>query len=1152
MSFVKLGESSQILSIENTESCIPAISEDVLNNFKKFAANLKKIAPKAEDFLYFSCTMLHAAEASAINDDGTPKLNIKGEPVKVGWDTSNGTYRWVSNDPNVKPYKNSNGDIFPEAELVKAYKKWVHKPLCIDHKSSSVDHVRGFIVDTYYDRVLKRVIGLCALDKHNYPDLARKVQTGYSNCVSMGTAVGRAVCTDCGTIARTEHDFCNHMRTKSGYGEINLDLNPIELSIVVNGADGKATIKHIIAAANTMNNYLDNRSKELNKIANNYSATLMVNSGSGNPNNSAEFTINSTDLNNFKDEIQAAFEKLEQFKKADFSEKDTNDIAFNQSSGSVAMEETALPNTDSRLAPPHDRYAEDSSLEQLKEVTAAIEDKLSQMKQSLDKLLHIKTTQEENNMPGSNDLNKKAYFQGTEEPTPGQAKYPKDPLNEKDRNSEDKQMVGQMDTGPVDGLHPGPDSVGMSELERKKMLARAAAEERALKRAAAVEAAKKSVEKKGYFQGGGGVNEPTPGKVKYPADKLNDDLRDSEDKQMVGQKPFPGVGNVDGLHPSPGSADVADELKRKELLQRASLKARFVKSANSDGTENINNSAWEVFLGDNLVLRASVNDLSGGRSEMMYDSIATKEFGAKLIEKIKSQGADKIRALVKKAQEVAPVAPPAAPPVDAAPVGDDTGASGDPKENAVELANKVRDLSSDLAEAVNSLTGEQAEMGDVGGLATAASDNSLNAIRKELNVSLIDAMKETIAQLDSNKQELETIAKMYENGSIASANKELVGSIVEEAFEEAKTSIADGFNLLNAFSKYARGTKVMIKKAEIEAELNALTDGDSMDKEDNHSSDDDLLSLINEANSDLDDVKDLMSEDDEHDLDLGDLESLDLNDEELDSDENDIMAKPEELKDLKVNPGTHVEVTASLDTREGRAALRAKLAAETLKFNPILNDAHPKGGVTTELDVKPEGDLAKIEDLEEEHDAMMDVATAPPKVRKEAEAIHRLISEGKLDKSDLDALVAEGLDKDAVSYYKKFYGQVDGGSEFASELVKEHVKAQMETELNDYKVKIARAYELAYDMVDRGLCHFDGKSVASQVEEIMTYNDSSFESLKKVIARHPITLGLRKEASGRMPQVGFIGSGEVHSKNAEMSLADELSAVLSKSSKMNF
>ena len=296
MPIIKLGEAHEI-RLESMESCIPEVSAEVLDNFRKFAANLKKIAPKAEDFLYFSAVMMHAAEAAAINEDGTPKLNAKGEAVQVGWDKSGNTWKWTSNDPNIKPYKNSNGDIFPEEELTKAYKKWKHKPLCVDHKSSSVDHVRGFIVDTYYDRGLKRVIALCALDKAGFPQLARQVSTGVSNCVSMGTAVGRAICYDCGRVARTEADFCDHMKNKSCYGEINVDLNPIELSIVVNGADPRANIKNIIAAADALNTYVENRSKELSKLADlRFHASLSLDDPKGEEGGgSSSFTVDASE-----------------------------------------------------------------------------------------------------------------------------------------------------------------------------------------------------------------------------------------------------------------------------------------------------------------------------------------------------------------------------------------------------------------------------------------------------------------------------------------------------------------------------------------------------------------------------------------------------------------------------------------------------------------------------------------------------------------------------------------------------------------------------------------------------------------------------------------------------------------------------------------
>src|ERR1039457_93081 len=169
---IKLGESIDILpsSIQSSESVLsdPAIDD----RFKRFAAGLKRIAPRAEDFLYFSCIMLHSAEAALVNENGTSKLDKHGKVITAEWDKTGGSWKWVCSDPYLKCYKNSNGDVFPEQELIRAYKNWVGKPLCIDHKSSSVDSIRGVILDTYYDRTFKRVIGLCALDKVSYPDLA--------------------------------------------------------------------------------------------------------------------------------------------------------------------------------------------------------------------------------------------------------------------------------------------------------------------------------------------------------------------------------------------------------------------------------------------------------------------------------------------------------------------------------------------------------------------------------------------------------------------------------------------------------------------------------------------------------------------------------------------------------------------------------------------------------------------------------------------------------------------------------------------------------------------------------------------------------------------------------------------------------------------
>jgi hypothetical protein len=1105
----------------------------------------------------------------------------------------------MSNDPSIKPYKNSNGDIFPEEELVKAYKKWVGKPLCVDHKSSSVDHVRGFIVDTYYDRNLKRVIALCALDKAGYPQLARQISTGVSSCVSMGTAVGKAICSDCARVARTEADFCDHMRRKSCYGEINVDLNPLELSIVVNGADPKANIKHIIAAANTLNTYIENKQKELNKLADlSYTATLTVSDPQGSEGGgTSQFTVNATDLEKFKSEIAEAFQKLSEFNdSAKNYEKDTNHMASDQ------LAET--PPTDSGLAPPHARYAsttEDAELggdaiNDLREVTKTIEDKLSQMKQSLDKLSNNRTSinKQEENMSGSNEINKKGYYQGAggvNEPTPGQAKYPKDPLNEKLRTDGDKQMLGQSpfpEVGAVDGMHPSPESADQSnELERKKMLARAESEERAKRRQDIVNIAKKALEdKRAYFLGGGGVNEPAkPGTQKYPVDKLEYTLREHGDKHMLGQKPFPGVGPVDGMHPSPSSAETSDELKRKEMLRRASLRARFVRAANEDGTANLGKSAWEVFVGDKLILTASVNELSGGRAEMLHDSIATKEFGGKLIEKIKAHGVDKIRTLVKsaQAQAQAPAEPSSAPPATdmgapadaSATPAEDTGGDGsvnadkteDTAKDLVDTLGKATQLASDLKEKVNKqLDATAPPVDEAGGadtaggagmpLAASFSTKNLNVLRTQLHGALSQAVKESIASLEDHQQELQMIKGLYDNGSVTEENKDYVNNIVTDALNEAKASIADGFNLMTAFVKYARGTNAIVKRAEIEAELEALAEGETMTGEqDANNSDDELMAMISDTNADLDALSGLMADD------AGDLDAL-----ALDTDTNDVEVKLPAGKPMPtgLTEGDTV-VVASFDTKEGRVAMRAKLAADATgkeedgeiqdmshaRFSDMLDQADKLADGQTELEVKPSDSLGLVETLPEVNKAMMDVAKAPPKVRKEAEALYKLVSEGKLNPADIDSLVAEGLDKDAVAYYKKYFAQADGGSEFASELVKEHVKAQLEEELNKFRVKLARSYELAYDMVDRGLCHADRTAVSDQVDEIMKFDDSNFESLKRVVARHPVT-NLRKEG-GRLPQVGVIGSGDLGTASQpEGDMFSQLSAAFSKTSKRSF
>ncbi len=158
------------------------------------------------------------------------------------------------------------------------------------------------------------------------------------------------------------------------------------------------------------------------------------------------------------------------------------------------------------------------------------------------------------------------------------------------------------------------------------------------------------------------------------------------------------------------------------------------------------------------------------------------------------------------------------------------------------------------------------------------------------------------------------------------------------------------------------------------------------------------------------------------------------------------------------------------------------------------------------------------------------------KVWKHAGGAAVTLAEGKVAVSELDGLVAQGLDAAVVKYWKSFWGEAGKeGSEFATELLKEHAKAQIDEEVNTFKVKIARAYELTNEMVRRGLVADERTAITAHVEDMMSWNDEGFEAMKRVVNKHP----LRKSAS--FPQVGMIGSGEAVSQvKPEATLQDAL------------
>lgn len=1149
-SIIKLGEAINVLSsdvhsteeILNDPSVMAKMADDseILAEFKKTADALKRLAPKAKDFLYFSAIMMHAAEASLVENDGSLKKDASGKDIHSEWDKSNNSWKWVCSDKDVLPYKNSNNDIFPEEELIKAHKKWVGRPLCIDHKSSSVDFIRGVIVDTFYDRKHKRVIALCALDKINYDDLARKVATGYATSVSMGTAVGRAICTDCGRVARVESDFCPHMKTKSGYGEINVDLNPIELSIVVNGADPKAKIRHIVAAADSIAQYLGVRAGQLASLASDETRDIEL---------CEEISKGLSDLILQASDLK---KKVEQLKGNEEAEQDQHE--------STPVEE----------APVVEAAKEDAMLKNASANLDAILKQVEQLNSKFDKL----STSEETKM-----TDKRAYFQGAggvNEPTPGKPKYEKEEADSI-RNTKDKHMESVVDTGPVDGMFPG------DEQKKRELLRLAELEKREQKRLAAVASAKQTLDKSGYYQGAGGVNEPTPGKVKYPKEEA-DKIRDKEDTHMYA----PGTGKVDGLFDK--------DLEAKKKLLRAKLNAKFIKAARPDGTHDQGESRWQVFADNNEILTATVNEITGNRAEALYESVANKQFGLGLLNRIKSEGFDKVKAMYKGAQTAPPVSadPMAAamPDMPAGPEVADEGKAGDPKEQLDTVAKEISNLSAQLLEVSDALSGKTDDLGSFEELAaepSIATAKTLNLLdmRSKLSEALVDGVKVQLDELRESADEVK-LARILLNdvnfSKRSKADREDAKAMINDTCRDALNTIAEGKMLLGSFVKYARATTSVNKRAKGELAMKktaqemvmpadkvttqnakqlAAPFSDAMKEvvgpgealnpaweeavngpakpplrelrgPGNSGSVRELnerqvkqMPLATPVSSDVPAAAPVEPAQKPHILNQI-RDTLKADDGEKDKDEKD---EPKDENDLKAGAdgsmeGTPEEVGKALKEKsaESRAERRAKLAQKAVQWSDMLQKAHGGGGTTTQLDVKPTGDLAKVETLPEVHQKMHDLANAPPKVRKQAEDIQKCIVAGLINPAtDFDGLVAEGLDSQAVAYWKKFYSQApDGGSQFASELVKEQAKAKVAEEQSAYRAKVTRAYELAHDMANAGLIAKEASSINAQVDSILQFNEASFENLKRIVANR----GVIKQAAS-LPNVGMIGAGEI-------------------------
>lgn len=945
-------------TIENVRAVTAEIalgSEENMAYFKKLAADVKRVAPKSDEFVYFVCRAIHAMEA-ANYDPVTKTFNGDGYIIRRGEDGKDQHGRkvedwqdglWYS-ESGVEPYVNQNGDAFPEEELlsdveivdengdpktVKSYQTFVGRGLFVNHASDDAEKIRGIVLDARWDPGTKGVDILVACDKIGYPELARQIEAGYSNDVSMGTQVQYSLCSECGNKAVTEDDYCEHVKGSKGLQragankvyEINNGLNFIEISVVSNGADPKAKIRSIVAM---LQDRVNEREASLKACINQIEAEKIRD-----------------ELRTVKAELNALTEVLEK----EEIKRTASDCGC-QSDGECSCGGSCSCGSN----------ITDAEKEQLlgtalstPEGTEVLKETLMQSTQEARRKMRLKIAQELNlTLPsdeedvtshieednvniinGGNQMvnqRKKAYFLGAGGLNdPSVTPYDKEDYTTY-RDQLDKHMVGQGMEEGNDGLHSGYDSYPVKpELRWKEELLRASTREqrRKIRRAILREAA---TEREAYFLGGGGLNDPSA----TPYDKEDyASIRDNEDKQMVGQGMEPGN---EGLHPGYDSFPTKPEMRWKEELLRAKLRARFV-TANSR-----EKSYWTVYAGDKPILQATAEELYPGDLDEVnddnpdisnWDWVASEEYGKNIIKAIKQDGFAEIKAQIERAKVLSKTA-------------QDAGGL----DNLGDLGGPSGDLGMGMED---ELGDEGLDMPEEGGEEELDSREQINSALGQIE----DAVREIRALNEGEEADVDSLETELDLGE---AGAELEG-LDQELGQAAASGNAKLFKDLMILTKQAlKDANGLVRKA------HSLLGKPYSPR---------IVKVAEDGKADIEQAK-------------GDLEEAkeELNKGDADQAKKEVEEAEHELEEVKAG-----DKTASARRLLERKLARYKVAQELYNItdSDMINEAHPDGGTATKAGEEDlEGDNV-VETEIEQQEADMDVAEKQPRGELTARQIRR-------------------------------------------------------------------------------------------------------------------------------------------------------------------
>jgi hypothetical protein len=814
--FKKIGYSAAQITPLSKEAVLadPVIVE----RMTKLAHDIKSIAPRSDDFLYFSIIFLKAAESALIDDSG----NLKKVGSEKAWGYFDESWRWHG---NIKNHKNNNGDIFPELELKKAHTNWVGKPLCKDHESSSVDGIRGIILDTYYDDKMKQVVGLCALDRVNYADLAKKVETGIVRYGSMGTAVETSVCSDCLNFAKTAEQYCSHVKNRTCHGEINVGLKPIEYSLVVQPAEPGAILLRCIASLQDykkefMNYGVEDFNEMLGKLsleqAQHLNTIVKTACGDGDSCSAIDRkkiitsflktaklidpitvsepksismprvtpTTENTELTSNKNTIPAwQVSNITQGADGVNDPVATNKSPFHAATPDSKDRSHPLIDEDDKLA-----GADTATIHAAKTTNSGNNGHIKQSRSLISTIMEDIMT--ESQLKKRAELRRKlAYHQGGTDKGVEPSGFKAKPFT----FNEDKHMKQTKTMGPVTGEFPG-------DMKIKEKLSRAELEERQIKRLA-------------YFQGGAA-------KGIEPAGYKSKPFSFNEDKFMKQTKT---MGPVTGEFP--GDVKIKEKQSRAAYAGPAlSTKLSWPKTA--VGTINKSAALFEVFAGDKKVIAASGHEIFGNEINENWDFFTSKEYGQEVCKQIRTAGIAHVAGLLKGAQVVdaatavpAPVggamggAPPAPPMPEMPMMGEDAPDMGgeeqeeSPKEQVEGALTEMEGKIDEVRQALDGLTGGQPVDVNVN-VGDGEVEKDEGSLKLSHNVS--SQLKTVLAEMNESADELAMIAETYSGADrLTDANREDLDRIATASLREVSSILGKSGALVKMASTLSsRLTKV--------------------------------------------------------------------------------------------------------------------------------------------------------------------------------------------------------------------------------------------------------------------------------------------------------------------------------------------------------